>query len=145
MTRRVWIMLSVAGLLCGALAGPARADERDELKERFKKRLVDLVKLQDAGKVGETSVGTVEAVKPQYLDDKVDPSDSDSPTITRFLQAENKDRLRLYQLLAEDLKTEPEKVARRDAQRRFEKAKPDHYLKLDSGKWVQKKDLEKDS
>ena len=64
-----------------------------------------LVGLIKAGKVGETYTGLTEAVKADYLRDRIDPDDKKSLTIRDFLEKENKDRRRL---LAEGLETTPE-------------------------------------
>lgn len=113
---------------------PARADERGDLKERFKQRYAALLQLKDEGKVGETAAGLVDVVKSQYSDGKVG-----SQTVGQFIQDENMDRTRLYVLLADEATTTPAVVAQRNAERNFERASPEHYLKPRDGKWVQKK------
>ncbi len=140
-----WLLATLLLVLApSALAGEDKKDELEKLKQRFKERYPVLLDLKDAGKVGETHEGLAKAVKEQYLDDKANPDAEDGRTVKEFLAAENKDRRRLYELIAEEVDTTPEKVARRDAQRRFEKAEPDHYLKLEEKGWVQKKKLKKD-
>lgn len=134
--------IALAGLFCLLLALPAMADgdELKKLKSRFKARYPTLVKLKDAGKIGETFKGSVEAVKAAYLEEKA----KGEKTVKVFLQEENKDRSRLYILMAKQAETTPQKVAQRAAKRNFTKAKAEHYLKPKSGKWVKKKDYKPD-
>ncbi|MFA7235926.1 MAG: DUF1318 domain-containing protein [Phycisphaeraceae bacterium] len=132
----IWTAAAAMMLLTvfAAAVMPARADERADLKERFKQRYATLLKLKDEGKVGETAAGLVDVVKPQYSEGKVG-----SQTVGQFIQDENMDRTRLYVLLADEATTSPAVVARRNAERNFERASPEHYLKPRDGKWVQKK------
>lgn len=139
-TRTILVfVLAMATLL--SVAAVARADEREELKQRFKERYPTLVRLKKAEKVGETFKGLAAAVKEEYEDQKVDPQQPESQTIKAFLAEENRDRLRLYELLAEELKTTPAKIAERDAKRRFEQAKPHEWLQPEKDKWVRKRDM----
>lgn len=137
------ITIALTGLFCLVLALNAMADtdtELDKLKERFKERYPTLDKLKDAGKVGETTRGKVEAVKAEYLDEKA----VGDTTVKAFVAAENSDRDRLYVLMAKEAGTTVDKVVERAAKRNFSKAEGDHYLQLKSGKWVKKKDYKRD-
>lgn len=116
--------------------------ELNELKQRFKDRHPVLTQLNREGKVGETYLGLAEVVKPEYNGQKADPDDKTSPTIAAFVQTENNDRNRLYQLLAERSKTTPQKVAERDAIRRFEKAEPNEMLKPEGLGWMTKREYD---
>ena len=120
--------------------GTPPQDPRLELKERLKERNGAIERLRDAEKVGETDAGLTDVVKPAYGQDKADPADPKSPTIAALLEAENKDRKALYELLAKDLKVTPEEVGKQKGIRSLEKAKYTHWVKLD-GRWVQKKDV----
>jgi len=128
MTRR-----NMLTLLCGAavttllFAAPAPADELDDLKERFRERAGELLTLKNDGKVGETYLGYVEAVKDTNL----------SPAAQKIVDAENKDRKRLYQIIAEQQKTTAERVAERNALRNFSQARKGHWLKTKDG-WMRK-------
>lgn len=142
--KRLMIVLLALGFVVPVLAREARAgDDVVTLKKRFKDRYPTLERLKDEGKLGETSKGFADAVDRAYLDDKVDASDKNSETVAAFLGAENADRKQLYALIAKKSGATVEKVAERNARRVFERAKPDHYLKMPSGKWVQKKNLKK--
>ena len=139
MTIQRALSIAAALAIAASLIPLASADERAELKERFAERYPTLVKLKEGGLVGETYDGLAEVVKPAYASRKT--GDKDSPTIATFLEAENDDRNRLYELLAAETRTTPELVARRNAKRNFEKAGPEEYLKPQPGTWVKKKDL----
>lgn len=129
------------------VSGRASADdERDELKQRFASRYPALLRLKDQGKVGETPEGKLDVVEEAFAKEKVDPKDEKSPTIGQFLELENKDRDRLYELVAEDQKLTVKEVAAQNALRNYKKAGPEHYLrvKTEEGEWVwkQKKKIE---
>jgi uncharacterized protein YdbL (DUF1318 family) len=135
------LTIALTGLFCLTLAltAVAQDDEITKLKARFKARYPTLKKLKDAGKVGETTAAKVEAVKAAYLEEKA----AGEKTVKTFLAEENKDRQRLYILMAKQAETTPEKVVERNAKRNFSKADPNHYLKLKSGKWLKKKDYKR--
>jgi hypothetical protein len=112
----------------------AQQDEMQQLKDRFAQRYPKLVELKRGGKAGETWQGYIETVKPEYNGDRVD----ENTTVAQFVAAENADRRRLYQLVAEMQQTTAQKVAERNALRNFSKAANGEYLKGKDGKWVQK-------
>lgn len=139
MTRSLPILLVVAlTTLIPEIA--AQANDEEQLKKRFASRYETLVQLKDVGKIGETSTGYAEAVERRYLSEKISDARG-SQTIGSFLSAENTDRKELYVLIANRTSATPEEVALRNARRVFGKAPPHHYLKMPSGKWLQKKDL----
>ncbi len=134
--------IAMTGLFCLFLALTAMADDAAEigkLKENFKKRYPTILKLKDAGKIGETTKGKIGAVKAAYLEEKA----SGETTVRAIIAAENTDRDRLYVLMAKQAETTVDKVAARAAKRNFGKASLEHYLKLKSGKWVKKKDYKR--
>jgi len=134
-------MMTITWLLAGLIALPAAAqndDELAELKERFKQRYPTLVKLKEAQKVGEVHDGYAAAVKSQYLDDTA----GGETTVREFLAAENGDRRRLYEIMAERNDTTPEDVAKTNAARLFEQGKPDWYFKPEGNGWKLKKDIQ---
>jgi len=137
-----WFILA-AGLLLG-LAGAVSAQDRDELRQRFEQRFPQLRQLMDAGKVGEMSTGYVGLVRESYGSQKVDPEDDASPTIQQFIDAENNDRRKLYAMVAEEVREDPQTIARRNAVRAFENAKPEWFLKPRDRDWVRKKNLDTD-
>ena len=126
MNRRSLFALATVALFAAATA---QAVDFAKLKERFKERYPKLLKAKDAGKIGETFHGYVEAVKPEYLRDA---------DLKKLLEEENADRKTLYKAIADKEGVPPEKVAERNAVRNFKRAKPGHYLKNKDGKWVKK-------
>jgi uncharacterized protein YdbL (DUF1318 family) len=128
--RRVWVMVAALAL-AGTAAVPsvARADRQDELQERFKDRLPDIRDAKADGKIGETTEGVLEAVNGQDLDDD----------LRKLVDEENADRRELYKLIAEKEKTTADKVAERNANRNFQKARSGEYLKTREGEWKKKK------
>ena len=129
-----------------ALAGLVSADEVDkelkELKQRMKARYSVLRDLTTAGKVGETYLAYVEAVKSEYLDDEVKVGE-EKQTVKAVLDAENKDRSRAYELLAKKSGGTKEGIAKIAAEKNFERAEPEDWLKTKDG-WKRKKELEKE-
>lgn len=124
------ITILAALLATLVLAGTARADRESELKESFKERLPKLNEAKDAGKIGETFEGYVEAVKSEYAGDS---------KIKDLVGEENKDRKEIYKIIAERQGTTVEKVSRLRGEQNFNRAKSGHYLKGSDGKWTQKK------
>lgn len=118
--------------------------ELAELKQSMKKRFKSLEKLRDDGKVGETYEGEAALVKSSYGKEKIDPKDDESPTIAEVVAAENKDRNRVNELVAIQLKTSKKNVALRDGKRRFEDAEKKHYLKPKGRDWITKEALDKE-
>lgn len=145
MTTGLVLMLGVSLLAFQAHAQESKAgdssDDTKALKQRFKERFPTLLALENAGKIGETYKGYIDVVDPGYRGQKVDPSEPESATIADLVAAENDDREALYDLLAAQLKVTRAQVAARNARRNFAKARPEHYLQLDSGAWVQKKKI----
>ena len=114
---------------------------RSELKERMKQRDADIDRLRNAEKIGETSTGLVEVVKPAYAQEKVAPADPKSATIAELVDAENKDRRELFELLAKQEKLTAAEIGKQNGIRHLERASDDHWLKLEDGRWVQKKTI----
>ena len=124
------------------MAGPVHAgsSERAELRERFKHRYPALQQLKREDRVGEVHNGFAAALRSEYLDQRVDRGKDESPTVRALLEAENRDRRRLFELLARELNTTPERVAEREGRRRFDAAAPHEYLKPPGGGWIRKRD-----
>ena len=125
MTRQsIWSIL-IAAVLSLLLAAPAAAADMKELQQRFKERHGKLQELKRAGTIGEASDGYVAFVK------------GEEKEAAKIVNAENADRRELYKLLAEEARTTPETVAKRNAQRNFKLARAGEWLRED-GKWRQK-------
>lgn len=124
----IWAVLSLMlGVLCLTPA-VARADEKGDLQENFKRRYPELLAAKDAGEIGETWKGFVAAVNGITLSDKV----------KSLIDNENSDRRRLYDILAKETGATPELVAERNATRNFRQAKSGHWLLGKDDKWFQK-------
>lgn len=127
---RIAIATTLSLLLAAYVAPPQAAhaaDSKAQLQERFKDRYPDLQKLRSAGKIGETSAGTVEAV-----------AGSLDAAARKVVDAENADRADLYQILAKELGTTADKVGRINGARRIKELRPGEYYKDDDGKWRKK-------
>lgn len=127
---RIWSIFMLSVALSASSVSAAEPPTEAELKARFSERLDELRRLQDAGKVGETSEGYIKAVKGAGGQD-----------VAKLIAAENADRRKLYALIAERTGEPPSEVAKQAAIRNFRKAKPDHWLELRPGTWAQKKTL----
>jgi uncharacterized protein YdbL (DUF1318 family) len=126
-TRRSFILTALATLFTLVCAAPVMAQDGEmaELQKRFKARDGEVRKLKSAGTVGETSEG--------YLD-FVESRDKDG---AKVVDDENADRRKLYKLIAEKEGTTPDKVAKINAKRNFERARAGEFLK-EEGKWRKK-------
>jgi uncharacterized protein YdbL (DUF1318 family) len=120
-TRRILITFLIALFL--APAAPFAAESKAELQKRFKARYPEIQRLKQEGVIGETDEGYLDFVKERTGGDVVDQ--------------ENADRKALYALIAKETSESPENVARHNAQRNFDKAKPGEWIKVE-GKWKKK-------
>lgn len=130
MMRRTFIWLTI-GALGLAMVSPAVADsekEKAQLRERFKERYPALRQLKADGFVGETSEGYIAGVNNQALDQRA----------SGLVEAENADRRRLYQILAQELGADVQTVALQNAQRNFQKAAQGEYLRDPQQQWYKK-------
>ncbi len=128
-----WLMALV--VLGGAVR--AKEESKDAIAKRLEGRLDALQEYKDAGKLGETNRGYVEAVKPAYLKDK---------KLKKLVAAENEDRRKLYALVAEEQSTDEEEVSveqvgKQNAIIKFRKAAEREYFKAKDGKWRTKKEM----
>lgn len=125
------VVALVGAFLPAVLLFPAsaRADRAGELRDRFKNRYPQVRAAKQAGNIGETTAGVLEAVAGKTPDDAT----------RKLMDEENADRQELYKIIAEREKTTADKVAERNAARNFEKAAAGEYLKGADGKWTQKK------
>lgn len=125
-TRIVVIALAfVAVTTLGGLVARA-GDSMEELQARFKARFAQVQQLKTAGTLGETHLGYLDA--PGAVDE----------ASSKLKDEENADRKKLYQLIADNEETTPEKVAERNAVRNFQKARAGEYLKGPDGTWKKK-------
>lgn len=113
-------------------ANMVQADTREEIKERMKKRFPEIQKLKKENKIGETYLGLVEIIS-----DK----DTAETEIRLVVDAENRDREMLYELIAKAQKTTPEVVAKTNALRIFRKASLKAMFKNKDDAWREKKEI----
>ena len=130
--RKMVVSLGLCAAILGAMASAAWADTKAEITDRMAKRLEVIKKEKTAGRIGETFDVLVDAVKAQSLSDK---------NLKKLVEDENADRKAFYALGAKELGTTPESFALSAGRRNFRAAKPEEWLKLKDGKWIQKKDL----
>jgi uncharacterized protein YdbL (DUF1318 family) len=118
-----------------------KPDPRAELKERMKQRAAVLERLRTEQKVGETFAGLVEVVKSSYGSEKADSKDPKSGTVSTVVDAENSDRRALFELIAKETNVSAAEVGKQNGIRSLERASDQQWLKLEDGRWVQKKDV----
>lgn len=118
----------------------AFAQTKAELKQRFIAREADLQNLKDKGIIGETIGGYVAIV-----DDNTATNDS-----RELVENENKDRRRLYQILADEINKENpdakvkatrQLLENRSARRNIERAGPDEWLLVEKDHWIKARDF----
>lgn len=128
--RTVFLASALLLLTMGAL----RASEMSELKERFAERYAKIQALKNAGRIGETWTGYLEARPDAELDKEE----------SALLSAENVDRTALYERIAEGSELSSAKVGQQNALRVFKKAPGEHWFKGRDGAWRQKKAMKAD-
>lgn len=133
------LVCAVFGL---AFALPSARDRAEaELKVRFRQRRPVIQRLKDAGKLGETAVGTLSVVELSCLDESVRLRGKPH-SIRDLVDEENRDRTRLYELIAQTTGATAGGVATQAALRNYREAAPDHYLLTRSGTWRTKRALQ---
>jgi len=130
--RKIVVSLGLCAAILGTLASVVCADTKSDIADRMAKRLEAIKKEKADGKIGETFYGLVDAVKVQSLSDE---------DLKKLVEDENTDRKAFYELGAKELGTTPESFALSAGRRNFLAAKPEEWLKLKDGKWIQKKEL----
>ncbi|HUT32024.1 MAG TPA: DUF1318 domain-containing protein [Planctomycetota bacterium] len=123
---------------CMAVPAAALARSKGEVLGSIRARYPALVKLLADKKIGETAKGIVEAVKSDYLGEKVEAKGK-TITIEQFVQDENADRAEYFAIAAKETKTTPEVVAKNFARVRESKLNKGEYWKGEDGKWEPKK------
>lgn len=118
----------------------AFAQTKAELKQRFIAREAELQKLKDKGIIGETIGGYVAIV-----DDNTATKDT-----RELVENENKDRRRLYEILADEINRENpdgemkatrQLLENRSARRNIERAGPDEWLLVEKDHWIKARDF----
>lgn len=119
----------------------AGAPELARLHARVVARRPTLLTLMRAGMVGETWEGRLEAVKATYLAERSDPSASDGVTIGGLLAEEDRDRLRIYELIATGRPISAESVGIEFGLRSFASAQRSRFVRPRRSDWVEAADL----
>lgn len=96
-----------------------------DIKERMKDRLPKIVEMKKKGLIGENNVGLL-----QFLGETRENED--------ILTAENKDRQKVYEAIAEQQGVSAELVGKRRAIQIAEKAESGEWLQDEKGAWYQK-------
>jgi hypothetical protein len=112
-------------LLAVFLFATATAAGADDIRERMAARLPEVMALKEKGVIGEDSQGFLQFV-------------GGAREKAELVQAENGDRLRVYQAIARQQNTTVELVGRRRAQQIADIAQPGHWLQDLAGGWKQK-------
>ncbi len=123
---------------------PSRSPELTTLNARARARHPAILRLLDAGKIGETWEGELEPVRAGCLDEPVDAATPDGGTIQGLLEDENQARLRVYELIARGEPVSAAEVGICNGARAFARAAPEHYLKPKGCDWAKRKDLHPD-
>lgn len=97
----------------------------DGIKERMAARLPEIVTLKDQGIIGEDNKGYVQFVG--AVREKAG-----------VVQAENADRVQVYQAIAQQQGTTVDLVGQRRSQQIKDIAQPGHWLQDDKGSWYKK-------
>lgn len=120
----------LALVACLSLAVPAVAADaatKAALKASFDSRSAQIAAAKSAGTIGECIDGMIAAVSPQ----------ADAP-IKALVEAENTDRTRLYQFLADETNATATQIGERNAMRNYQNAKPGEWLRTRDGTWKRK-------
>ena len=114
----VMLLIFIATALSAAAWG-------QDIKDRMRDRLPDIVALKKAGVVGENNRGYLEIRNP-------------STNQKGLVDAENQDRQSIYNAIAKKQKTTAELVGQRRALQIAEKADPGTWIQDAQGRWRQK-------
>ena len=105
-------------------------DSAEKIKTQMLTRLPVINDLKERGIIGETNQGFLAVLKPG----RADPD---------LAEAENRDRKKVYAIIAEKIGTTVERVGKRRAKQIAESAPAGHWVQNESGKWHKKATNEK--
>ncbi|WP_028573923.1 YdbL family protein [Desulfonatronovibrio hydrogenovorans] len=112
------------------ISSPAYAQSKDEVTASMRDRYPALQEAKNNGLVGEAWTGLAALV------------DQDAPaSVQNLVNAENNDRRRLFQIIAQETGTSVEEVARQNRIRMYRLAEDNHFLQDQNRQWVRKRDL----
>ena len=107
-------------------ADAAPSAVKAELKTSFEHRAAELAAAKAAGTIGECTDGKIAAVG------------TADATLTALIEAENTDRMRLYQVLANETNAAVLQISERNAMRNYQNAKAGEWLRTRDGQWKKK-------
>jgi uncharacterized protein YdbL (DUF1318 family) len=125
MKTRLILSLAVVALL-GFAAAPASAQDAD-LKQRLERRLPSLDELRRRQVVGETNTGYLEV------------RGTATPAETELVEAENRDRAAVYELIARRSETTKDTVGRARAKAIATASARGVLIQDTEGRWVEKR------
>jgi hypothetical protein len=116
-------------LLCGLFSvlffSSVTGAAANSIKERMAERLPEIVALKDKGIIGEDTLGYLQFV-------------GATKEKAELVQAENDDRLQVYQAIAKQQGTTGDLVGKRRAQQIIEITPPGHWLQDANERWYKK-------
>ncbi|OQZ02298.1 MAG: hypothetical protein B6D35_01495 [Candidatus Brocadia sp. UTAMX2] len=118
-----FFIITVIGIILAS--APSRAQDVNAIKVQMEKRLPHIVELKSKGIVGEDKMGYLQFVGGKRENDDV-------------VQAENQDRKKVYEAIAQKEGATVEQVGQRRALQIAGKAKKGEWLQDQNGKWYQK-------
>lgn len=122
-TNRLWAIL----VMCLIASSAILSAQGDPLKQRFIQRKPKINALKNQGKIGENNHGLLDVRAPNV-------SDKDRAIV----QAENADRLKVYQQIAGNVGSNANVVGKRRAAQIAQNAAPGHWLQDAEGNWYRK-------
>lgn len=128
-TKKILIFICVLFFMLFALH-TAQAQDKQKLTQSMQERYSKLLQAKDQGLVGEAWNGLVSVVQDNVPQD-----------IRDMVEAENKDRRALFQIIAKETGTSVQEVARQNRIRMYRLAKDEHFLQDQNRSWVRKKEL----
>ncbi len=108
----------------------AQAQDKQKVTQSMQERYSKLLQAKDQGLVGEAWNGLVSVVR-----------DNVPQNIQDLVEAENKDRRTLFQIVAKETGASVQEVARQNRIRMYRLAKDEHFLQDQNRNWVRKKEL----
>jgi uncharacterized protein len=124
MSKQIFIV-GLAVFLAIFFVAVLQAGPQEDLKERMRERLPEILELKAQGVVGETHDGLLAFVGEQRPREEL-------------VQAENLDRRRVYAAIAKQQGVAPEFVGKRRGQQIAEQAESGFWLQSEDGTWARK-------
>ena len=127
---RIIILMLAAFFFVSVMSLTAHARTKDEIISDMRDRYPALQEAKDNGHAGEAWTGLVGPVGPNV-----------PAGVQELTSAENRDRVALFQIIAQETGTSVEEVARQNRIRMYRLAADHHFLQDQNRSWVRKSDL----